>query len=127
MNSSRVPIRITLDGRAMPGVTRFASVGAHVLVITTTLPDPTYPVTVTSTYVGQRRNNTHATHLVLRPHDPVGSLDTRIHPADELPVAADERRGCLYDHLHQLQEALSAGDHLVGIDVLDQAAELIDS
>jgi hypothetical protein len=43
-----------------------------------------------------------------------------------LPVAHDQRRGCLYDHLQHLLAVLTELGHNVGIHVHDRAAELID-
>jgi ABC-type transporter Mla subunit MlaD len=125
-NRPPVPIGVRIDGRKVGSVTRFTPAGAYVVVLATALVDPQAPVSITSTYVGQRKTATHATHLTLRPgSDP--QIDTRMHALGTLPVDEDERHGCLYDHLQQLLTALQSLGYDTRIDVLDRAAELLDS
>ncbi len=121
-----VPLEIHIDGRKAASVTRFTPVGAHVVVLTTALVDPQAPISVTSTYVAERRTGTHATHLTLRPgFEP--ELQTHMHAGGDLPVDDDERHGCLYDHLQAVLAALQSLNHVTSIDVLDDAAQLLDS
>jgi hypothetical protein len=97
-----------------------------VLVIVTTLADAAVPVTLHSCYVGERRNDTHATHLTQLPGEPGGRLETHVHLPDHMPVGADERRGCLYDHLQLLLATLNELGHDPSIDVLDAAVDVVD-
>ncbi|RKQ90519.1 hypothetical protein C8N24_0324 [Solirubrobacter pauli] len=126
MTGDQIAVAITLNGHPVPSVTRVASVNAHVLVITTTIPSPQAPVTLTSTYVGARENDTHATHLLEGPEHPHGQLETHVHLPEQMPVAADERRGCLYDHLQLLLRALNRLDCDPTIDVGDDAIDAVD-
>jgi hypothetical protein len=126
MTGDQIDVAITLDGAAVQSATRIASVGAHVLVITTVIPSPRAPVTLTSSYVGMRENDTHATHLLQRPDLPHGQLETHVHLPEHLPVAADERHGCLYDHLQLLLGALNDLGCHAAIDVADGAVDDVD-
>ena len=122
---TRVPVTIRVNGRPVGSYSRFSTVGAYVLVLTTTTVSPR-AVTVTSTYVGHQTTDTHVTHLVTRPGaDP--KIDTRMHCPDEVGVDAQERRACLYDHLQQVLAALSAGGRHASIDVFEHAAEVLDA
>jgi hypothetical protein len=126
MTGDRIGVAITLHGHPVQSVTRIASVNAHVLVITTAIPSPQAPVTLTSSYVGARENDTHATHLLQSPDHPHGQLETHVHLPEQMPVAADERRGCLYDHLQLLLRALTKLDCQPTIDVTDDAIDAVD-
>jgi hypothetical protein len=121
-----IDVPITLNGTRVQSVTRIASVGAHVLVITTVIPSPQAPVTLTSSYVGARETDTHVTHLLQRPDHPHGQLETHEHLPERMPVAADQRRGCLYDHLQLLLAALNERGCEPGIDVHDDALDAVD-
>lgn len=121
----RIPITVRLAGLDAPAATRMVSASAHVLVLTTTITSPRAPYSLHSTYVGQRGEPTAATHLLLAPLiEP--ELTQRRHDAHQLPVAEDERRLCLYDHLQHLLAALVRGGHEPQIDVADQSIALVD-
>ena len=101
-------ITLTLDGHQAPSETIVVAPAPHVLVLTTTLPEPA--VTLTSTYVGHPLAGTHATHLELA----IGRarLHTRDHDPDSIPVTHARDR-CLLDHAAMLQELTGA---LVDVD-----------
>ena len=126
MTGDQIGVAIALHGHPVQSVTRIASVGAHVLVFTTVIPSPQAPVTLTSSYVGARENDTHATHLLQRPGHPHGQLQTHVHLPSQMPGAADERRACLYDHLQLLLGALNDLDCQPTIDVADDAIDAVD-
>lgn len=102
-----VPIRLLIDGTPTPTYTTATSAGGYVLVLATVLTEPA--ISLYSTYAGHERTATLATHLLLAS----GAYETIAaeHDHDELPVMY-ERRRCLYDHLHRLQDLLLC----VGID-----------
>lgn len=115
-----VPIEIHIDGRRASSVTRFTPVGPYGLVFATALVAREAPVSVTSTYVAQRRTATHATHLTLCPgQEP--RIETRMDRLGALPVEEDERRSCLYEHLQQVLSALLSLGYQASIEVLDDA------
>lgn len=121
-----IPVTISIDERPVRSVTRHISASAHVLVITTTIADPEHPVDLHSAYVGERGAETQVTHLALLADTPGGELSTSTHPAAAMPVAADERHGCLYDHLDHLLALLQNQGHSAAIRLDDRAIELID-
>lgn len=123
---TRVPVSVSLSGRPVPSETRVVSAAAQVLVITTSLPSPEAPYTLHSVYVGDRSGPTSTTHLLLAPGGREAALSQREHPAHELPVAEDERRLCLYDHLQHLLGALVAADLEPQTEIADQAVAVAD-
>ena len=127
MEGEPIPVTITLGGWPVESVTRIAPVSAHVLVIITAITSPDAPVTLTSSYVGARENDTHATHFLQTPEHPHGQLESHVFLPEQVPVAADQRRGCLYDHLQLLLAALNNLDAKPGIEVADGAVDAVDS
>ena len=124
--ATRVPLTIRVNGLPVRSVTEFSAVGAHVIVLATTTDSPRASINVTSTYVAHQDTDTHATHLVMRRGaDP--QMETRMHRRGALAIDADERRGCLYEHLQQVLAALSAGTRRASIDVFEHAAEVLDA
>lgn len=102
-----IPIRLLIGGTPTPAYTTATSAGAYVLVLATVLTAPA--ISLYSTYAGHEHTNTLASHLLLAP-DAYETIAAE-HDHDELPVMY-ERRRCLYDHLHRLQDLLLR----VGID-----------
>ncbi len=121
-----LPVSIRLGGRAVSSSTLFVGVGAHVVVFSTTISSVEAPISLHSTYLGQRGSDTAATHLLLARELPESQLQTCTHPAGRMPVADDERHPCLYDHLQHLLAALRDLGHDPMIDVVDEAVEVVD-
>lgn len=123
---ARVPVCISLADRPAPSETRVVSAAAQVLVITTSLPTADAPYTLHSAYVGERDGPTVASHLLLAP----GARDARPtqqeHPPHHLPVADDQRRLCLYDHLQRLLGVLVDAGLEPRIEIADQAVAIAD-
>jgi hypothetical protein len=123
---TRVPVTIRVNGLPVRSVTEFSTVGAFVVVLTTTTASPRAAISVTSTYVAHPETDTHATHLVMRRGaDP--QIDTRLHRRGAPSADAQGRRDCLYEHLQQVLAALSAGSRQASIDVFEHAAEVLDA
>lgn len=120
-----VPVTVSLAGSLVPSETRVVSAAAQVLVITTSLATPLAPYTLHSSYVGERDQPTAVTHLLLAPGDDP-ALSQHQHAAHLLPVADDERRLCLYDHLQLLLGALVDAGFDPGIEVADRSVAIVD-
>lgn len=116
-----VPLNITVDGEPTRSETVATSVGAYVLTIATTLPD--LAVDVHSTYSGHEQAGTIAAHLILAREACQAIAEQHEH--DLLPLT-HERRRCLYDHLHRLQEALEDLDMHTSIPVSEDAISAIE-
>lgn len=123
---TRVPVSVSLAAAPVPNETRVVSAAAQVLVISTTLPTPVAPYTLHSTYVGERGGPTAVTHLLLAPGRREPELSQHELPAHHLPVAEDERRICLYDHLQRLLGALAEGGLDPRIELEDHAVAIVD-
>ena len=109
---------IRIDGRQVASETLVAVVGAHLVAVSTTLPD--VPAQLHSTYVAHPQVDTQIAELRLVPHAGRESL-TRSSSALALPVAFDPQRA-LYDHLQRLQDMLSGALGAdVAIDLSDAA------
>lgn len=121
-----MPVSISLAAAPVPSETRVVSAAAQVLVICTTLPTPVAPYTLHSTYVGERGASTAVTHLLLAPGSREPELRQNTQPAHHLPVAEDERRLCLYDHLQRLLAALFDAGLDPRIEVAERAVALAD-
>jgi hypothetical protein len=117
----KIPIAITIDGKAIRSETRATQVGAYIVVIETTLAD--HVIDLHSVYAGHKKTKTQATHLTLTPT--VCETKTIEHEHDAIPVMYAKRR-CLYDHLHQLQDLLQADGAQANIPVEEQAIEAIE-
>jgi hypothetical protein len=102
--------QIHLDGRPAVSETLVAIVGAHAVLVSTTLPD--LPAQLHSSYLADPAADTQVSELRLVPRIGTESL-TRAVRAAALPVAFDPRRA-LYDHLQRLQDMLSGA---LGVDV----------
>ena len=97
----KIPIKITIDGDEVRSDTMATQVGAHIVVIETTLAD--HAIDLHSIYTGHHKTKTQVTHLILTPT--ARETTTVEHEHDAIPVMYAKRR-CLYDHLHQLQDLL---------------------
>lgn len=117
---------MSLAGRPVPSETRVVSAAAQVLVVTTSLPTAEAPYTLHSVYVGERGGSTGTTHLLIAPGGREAELTQREHPVHGLPVAEDERRLCLYDHLQRLLGELEAAGLEPRIELPDQAVAIAD-
>lgn len=117
----QVPLKITVDGAPARSETIASSIGAYVFAIATTLPD--LAIDLHSTYTGHERAGTIATHLILA-HDAYDAL-AQEHEHDLLPVT-HQRRRCLYDHLHRLQELLEELGMQVSIPVEEDAISAVE-
>jgi hypothetical protein len=111
-----IPVKILVGGEPVRSRTRATTVGPHVLVLDTVLPDN--GTELHSIYTGHEGTSTLASHLLLAP----GLRDTIAaeHDHDSIPVTHARRR-CLYDHLQHLQDLL----HDTGADAnipLDETA-----
>ena len=102
----------------MSSETLMPDAGSQVVVLSTTIATPKAPYSLHSTYVGQQGADTAATHLLLAPGQQP-ALDQRRTSARDLPVAADERQLCLFDHLQHLLAALIDDGHDVRMNVGD--------
>ena len=123
---TRVPVTIRVRGLPVRSATEYSSVGAHVMVLTTTTDSPRASISVTSTYVAHQDTDTHATHLVMR-RGAGPQMETRLHRRGTPAVGAEDRRACLYEHLQQVLAALSAETRQASIDVFEHAAEVLDA
>jgi hypothetical protein len=121
-NQTLIPLKITIDGQLRSSETTACSVGAHVFVVATVLPD--FALDLHSIYTGHERIGTIAVHLVLA-KDAYKTL-IQEHDHDELPVGYAQRR-CLYDHLHHLQELLEERGHITSIPVEEDAITAVES
>src|SRR3954452_1767997 len=109
---------IRIDGCQVASETLVAVVGAHLVAVSTTLPD--VPAQLHSTYLAHPQVDTQIAELRLVPHVGRGSL-TRSSSTLALPVAFDPQRA-LYDHLQRLQDMLSGALGAdVAIDLSDAA------
>lgn len=123
MPSSRsVPLKITVDGALTRSETIATSAGAYVLTIATALPD--LAIDLHSTYTGHEHTGTIAAHLILA-RDAYQAI-AQEHEHDQLPLT-HERRHCLYDHLHQLQQTLEDLGMQTSIPVDEDAIDAIES
>lgn len=119
-----LPVTIRLGDRLVESETQLLS-ATYAAVLTTAVAAAEAPVTLCSTYLGQRGEPTLAAHLILSPDRPASTVQRR-HEAHELPVADDARHLCLFDHLQQLLAELERLGLDATIDVADQAVELLD-
>src|SRR3954454_24077075 len=107
---------LRVDGRAVASETLISIVGAHLVAVSTTLPD--VPAQLHSTYLAHPQVDTQMAELRLIP--PLGRESlTRSSSALALPVAFDPQRA-LYDHLQRLQDMLSGA---LGADVAVDLSE----
>lgn len=122
----RLSVSIALSGATASSETLMSESGAHVVVLSTTVAASQAPYSLHSTYVGQRGEETGATHLLLAPGRDEAQLIQRRHAPNELPVAEDDRGLCLYDHLQELLASLVRDGFPASIDVGDQSIALIN-
>ncbi|MFL5896307.1 MAG: hypothetical protein ACJ76Z_14495 [Thermoleophilaceae bacterium] len=110
--------QLSLAGRPIRSATRFAGVGAYVVVVSTAL-ESAPGVELESTYVGHDHvAETHVTYLLLAPS--VREIEHVTATREQLPVLYARRR-CLYDHLQRLQDfADELGIGPLQADVLDE-------
>ncbi|MDA0183640.1 hypothetical protein OJ997_25250 [Solirubrobacter phytolaccae] len=101
-SGKRVGVVISLDGWAVQSATRIASVGAHVVVVTTAIASPRAPITLTSTYVGARDIDTQVTRLLQQP----AGVSFEQREVRLVSVIGDDRNDCLADHLDALLSTL---------------------
>lgn len=101
----RIGVVITVDGWPVESATRVASVGAHVVVVSTAIASPRAPITLTSTYIGARELETEILHLVQTPGG--ARIERRVRLTGEVPVCADDRQECVGEHLEMLRNALA--------------------
>lgn len=116
-----LPLEITVNGELTPSETTASPLGAYVLVIATALPD--LAIDLHSTYTGHQRTGTITVHLTLARG--AYSATAQQHPHAMLPVS-HQRRRCLYDHLHRLQELLAELGMQTSIPVQDDAIAAIE-
>lgn len=121
-----LPVSMEIAGSFVRSETRAVAVGAHVLVLSTTIASPAAPYSLHSTYVGQRGEATAATHLLLAPSHNEARLTQHRHEPHARPVAEDERQLCLYDHLQQLVAALTADGLDLKVDVDDRSVTVVN-
>lgn len=121
----RLLVSVSLSGANAPSETLMPDAGPHVVVLCSTITTAVAPYSLHSTYVGQRGTETALTHLLLAPGRPP-AVDQRRTSANELPVAADERQLCLYDHLQHLLAALIDDGHEARINVGDRTIAVVN-
>ena len=116
-----IPIRLLIEGTPTPAYTTATSAGAYLLVLATVLTEPA--ISLYSTYAGHEQTSTLASHLLLAP----GACEAipAEHEHDELPVMY-ERRRCLFDHLHRLQDLLLRVDIDAQIPIDDEAIAAVE-
>lgn len=116
-----MPVRV--DEQLERSETRWASVGAYIFTLSTTLPG--VRTELHSTYVAHPRTATQVTHLLLTPPDVPADSETVEHRRHVLPVLYQRRR-CLFDHAHRLQELLEDLGHTAAIDVSAEAIASVE-
>lgn len=121
----RLSVSILLSSAPASSETLMPDAGAQVVVLSTTITSPEAPYSLHSTYVGQRGADTATTHLLLAPGQQPAFEQRRV-SAHELPVAADERQLCLYDHLQHLLAALIDDGYRARINVGDRSIALVN-
>ena len=115
---------VRLNGARVSAYTELTYAGAYQLTLSTALP--ALGIELHSSYLGHPdAGQSIASHLQLGPDlNPHTWAET--HPAGELPVSAARRR-CLYDHVLELQELLTAAaDDEITVELADEALELVD-
>src|SRR3954452_7202125 len=101
-----VAVDIRLDDRPVVSETRWTRVGPDVVVIESTIPEPTLALTLTSTYLGCPGAHTAITHAAVLSGSAAATW-SRHQPEPLLPVSSDQQR-CLFDHLAQLRDVVGA-------------------
>jgi hypothetical protein len=115
-----IPLSVTLDGCGVDSETVCEWLGAYVLVIATTLPDPGLAVEVYSTFIGHPEVPTRAVHLMLGPVGrPPFTIDAE-HKHEHLNPKTRPRQ-CAYEHAEILLQLLNGLDYETGIDVPEHA------
>lgn len=115
---------VRLNGARISAYTEFAYAGAHQLTLSTALP--ALGIELHSSYLGHPdAGESIASHLQLGP-GLIPHAWAQTHAAGALPVSAARRR-CLYDHVLELQELLSAANGAeITVELADEALELVD-
>jgi hypothetical protein len=117
-------VDLVLDNRATASETRYAEVGAYVLVLSSCVPD--LGLELHSTYVGHPGVETRVTHLTLGGGGPRRAANEAVaRPDGELPVVFARRR-CLFDHLQRLQDLLAGIGHQAGIEIDDASVSELE-
>lgn len=116
-----IPVRVLLDGRSVRSRTRVTTVGPHVLVLDTVIPDRA--VQLHSIYTGHPKVRTLASHLLLTPD--LNETLSAEHEHDAIPVVHARRR-CLYDHLHHLHDLLRRDGTEANIPIDDEAIRTME-
>jgi hypothetical protein len=115
--------QLAADGRAIECKSWLAYAGGYQLTLWTIVPE--LALELHSSYLGHPDGETAIAHLQLQPGDSPAIVSEQ-RPGLDLPVR-DARRLCLYDHLEVLRRRVA--DHtgaVVGVEVADQALELVD-
>jgi hypothetical protein len=115
-----IDLEVRLGGELHSSETTAICAGPYVLMISTALPDHGVVFQLTSTFIGHKGVDTHATHLVLGPPGEDPAIHTEDHPHERLDPTYDPR-GCAYEHIHVLMEHLRRLGHEPAIDVPDDA------
>jgi hypothetical protein len=112
-----IPLKLTIDGHVRESESSYRwAAGGHVLTIFTVLPELGIALELISTYIGERRTGTVATHLTLGPVD----QSPRLWSHRQEPGALDpgeQPRACVYDHTQQLLDTLAAAGLSAGVEV----------
>ena len=120
MQSDVGAVTVRKAGEPVESETTVASLGPHVVVLTTVVPDRA--LQVTTTYVGAEDAETIAVDLVLGVR-PDAASRARTIPRESVPVT-HARAHCLLDHARQVMNALHAREARGWtIDVSDEALE----
>lgn len=121
MSQRPLPLRFTIDGRAVRASTVVADKGPPwVATITTSLP--ALGLEVSSTYVGRQGTDTHIVHVLLAPGETRTCTEDR--EAGTLPLT-HAREHLLYDHLAALQAHVGEHGGILAADVDDRTTAAV--
>lgn len=115
--------RVRVDGHRVGASSRLGYAGAYQLTLSSVVPS--LGVELHSSYLGHPDSDTAVSHLQLGA-DTMPYTHAELVPYSHLPVA-EERRGCLYHHLAELQRVLEQdGARQVAIEFADEAIEILE-
>jgi hypothetical protein len=117
-------IGLRLDGEPVASESVFRPAGAYVLTISTTIPRPDLPLTLTSTYVGAPGAPTHVIHLQQGPAGFAPQIDGEAFADDDEPelcMVVFRPADCAADHTLRLISWLDRLGHHLQADLSDAA------
>jgi hypothetical protein len=128
--ATALAIDLILDGQPIASESVMRAAGAHVVVLSTTLPRPDLPLTLHSTYVGAPGAPTHVIHLQQGPSGRPPHIDGATFGDDADPehcMVVFAPRDCAYDHAHRLVGWLGELGHQLRVDVTDAAIAALEA